>query len=88
MSIWSIRWLPQEKQVGLTALLNQFQTEKENLFSSPNGALTEKDRQQLKDLENQQRTRLAALLSPQELEDYDMRHSEASQYRLVPPKSP
>lgn len=78
-------WIAPDKQLALRALISRFQDEKENLFDDSRSAilLTEKERQQMNDLETQQHAELAGLLTPKELEDYDLRNSKTARYVLA-----
>lgn len=79
-------WFSPDKSDAYNAMWDRFQDEKEKLQIAigAESAVTPNNDQKarLAALERQQRTELASLLSPAELEEYDLRHSEAARYVL------
>jgi hypothetical protein len=78
-------WLSPDKNDAYTAMLDRFQDEKDELKLATKAwasVLDDDQKARLVALEKQQRADLASLLSPAELEAYDLRHSEAARYVL------
>lgn len=78
-------WLAPEKREAYAAMVERFQDEKENLQVAIGAWAVTPDGDQkarLDELEKQQRAELTSILSPTELEAYDLRHSDAARYVL------
>jgi hypothetical protein len=76
-------WIGAEKKLLLDALLERFRGDSSSIRLGSEGWWTPVDAQQeaqLVELEKSKRTQLAALLTPAELTEYDMRNSDAAQY--------
>jgi hypothetical protein len=67
--------LPQEKIEQVQTMLNDYNELRSELFAKTRGVMLPEDRQSIALIEKEQRADLAALLTPQELEDYDLRNS-------------
>lgn len=79
-------WLAPEKRRALLAMQDRFTDEIEELRRG-RAVLDDEKKAQLAELEKQHRAELVAFLSPSELEDYDVRNSDAARYVLkkLPP---
>jgi hypothetical protein len=75
-------WLAPERQIAFETMQDRFSDEKENTLGGRVVLMTLNDDQKarLAELEKQQHDELAALLTPAELEAYDLRNSKAAQY--------
>lgn len=72
-------FLNAEKRGPVRDLLRRYQEEEEALQRKSSGLLTTEDRDAWQALQTKRRAELAALLSPSELENYDLRTSSAAQ---------
>ena len=74
--------LPPEKIDQLQSILSDYSEMRSPIYAATNGVWLPEDRAKLALLDKEQRVDLAALLIPQELEEYDLRNSStASQLR-------
>ena len=77
-------WLAPEKRRDLARLLDRFDDEYEEIRGGrrgqSGGALTASQRQQLAELRQRQRGELEQVLTPAELQAYDVRNSDAAKY--------
>ena len=74
--------LPPEKIDQLQSILSDYSEMRSPIYAETNGVWLPDDRAKLALLDKEQRVDLAALLTPQELEEYDLRNSStASQLR-------
>ena len=70
--------LPPEKLEQLQNILSDYNEMRSQIYSTTNGLILPEDRAQLALLEKEQRVDLAALLTPQELEEYNLRNSSTA----------
>lgn len=76
--------LPAEKIDQVAQIRERYDTQRSELYSNSGGRLLPDEQQKLADLEKSFRAELATVLSPQELEDYELRASRtASQLRYT-----
>ena len=74
--------LPPEKIDQLQSILSDYGEMRSQIYSTTNGVMLPEDRAKLALLDKEQHVDLAALLTPQELEEYNLRNSStASQLR-------
>lgn len=76
-------WITPEKKLQLFSLLQGFKDDATAIRLGPEGWWASMDatqKAQLAELEISQRTQLASFLTPAELEEYDMRNSDAARY--------
>jgi hypothetical protein len=71
----TLGFLPESKRTQLRELNERYQDLERDLTQKAGGVLTAKDRAELKKLRDQKQTELAALLTPQEMSDYELRNS-------------
>ncbi len=74
----SYSFLPSAKQAQVRALAGQFDELEQDLYVRARGWLLDGDQEELRQLQRQRREQMAALLDPQELEEYELRFSETS----------
>jgi hypothetical protein len=75
-----LAFLPESKRAGLEDIQSKFhQLEQAATDWDANGAVTEAAQQRIADLEKQERSEIAAVLTPDELLDYDLRTSPAAE---------
>ncbi len=74
----SYSFLPSAKQSQVRALAEQFDELEQDLFVRARGWLLDGDQEELRQLQRQRREQMAALLDPEELEEYELRFSETS----------
>ena len=72
-------FLPVEKRDQLLALKAKYDEMEQEIYVRAQGIMLEQDEQELRLLEQQRQVELASLLSPQELEEYELRHSHVSE---------
>ena len=72
-------FLPAEKRDQLLALKSKYDEMEQEIYARAQGIMLEQDEQELRLLEQQRQVELASLLSPQELEEYELRHSYVSE---------
>jgi hypothetical protein len=70
--------LPPEKIDQLQSILSDYSEMSSQVYATANGMMLPEDRAQLALLEKEQRVDLAALLTPQELEEYNLRNSSTT----------
>jgi hypothetical protein len=68
-------FLPPDKQDRVRLLAEQFAEMEEDVHARTGGLLLDEDVEELKDIQRQHRAELAAALAPEELEEYELRHS-------------
>jgi hypothetical protein len=68
-------FLSPEKRDKLVALQEKYEALEQELYSRTKGLIMDEDQEQLRRLEKQREAEMAQLLTPQELEDYQVRHS-------------
>lgn len=74
----SYEFLPPEKRDAVRALAEQFDEVEQDLFDRTRGLFLDEDAEALKLIQRQRREQLKALLTPEELEEHDLRHSETA----------
>lgn len=70
-----LSFLPAEKRGAVGAVLQRYAQLEEEIHRRANGLLLDEDQRQLRQLARAREAELAQLLSPEELEDYQLRHS-------------
>ena len=71
-------FLPSEKQEVVRNLAEKYDDLEQEVYWRAHGLLGPEDREALSQLQRQRRAELVSLLSPEELENYDLRHSETA----------
>jgi hypothetical protein len=71
-------FLPAEKRDQILALKAKYDEMENEIYVRAQGIMLEQDEQELRQLEEQRQVELASLLSPQELEEYELRHSHVA----------
>jgi hypothetical protein len=72
-------FLPTEKRDQLLSLKAKYDEMEQEIYVRAQGIMLEQDENDLRQLEQQRQVELASLLSPQELEEYQLRHSHVSE---------
>jgi hypothetical protein len=72
-------FLSADKQENVRALATKFDDLEQEIYARSGGLLLDADQEQLKAIERQRKAELAAVLTPQELEEYELRHSSTAQ---------
>lgn len=72
-------FLPTEKRDQLLSLKAKYDEMEQEIYVRAQGIMLEQDENDLRVLEQQRQVELANLLSPQELEEYQLRHSHVSE---------
>jgi hypothetical protein len=72
-------FLPADKRDQILALKAKYDEMENEIYTRAQGIMLEHDEQELRALEQQRQVELASLLSPQELEAYEMRHSHTAE---------
>jgi hypothetical protein len=72
-------YLPADKQEEVRALTAKFEDLEQDIYARSGGLLLDADQEQLKELERQRKMELAAVLTPQELEEHELRHSSTAE---------
>ena len=67
--------LPRDKMDQMQSIIGDYGELRSQIYSGANGVMLPEDREKLALLEKEQRADLAALLTPQELENYELRSS-------------
>ena len=75
----NLAFLPAEKQEAVQAVHDKYTALEEEIYSRARGLFLDEDQAELQRLQKQREAELAQLLSPEELEDYQLRNSETSQ---------
>ena len=75
----NLAFLPAEKQEAVQAIHDKYTALEEEIYSRARGLFLDEDQAELQKLQKQREAELAQLLSAEELEDYQLRNSEASQ---------
>lgn len=70
--------IPADKVEQLQSIISDYSELRQQIQSNANGLLLPEDREKLTLLEKEQRTDLAGLLTPQELENYELRSSSTA----------
>jgi hypothetical protein len=71
-------FLPQDKLERVQALAEQYDELEEDLYTRARGVLVDADREELRRMQRQRRDELAAILTPEELEEYELRRSDTA----------
>jgi hypothetical protein len=75
----NLSFLPQEKQAAVQALHDKYAALEEEIYSRTKGVFLDQDQAEIQRLQKQREAELAQVLSPAELEDYQLRNSETAQ---------
>ena len=70
--------LPADKLEQMQAILSDYGDLRSDIYSKANGVMLPEDREKIALLEKEQRADLAAVLSPEELENYELRSSNTA----------
>ena len=73
-----ISFLPAEKREKLQALTEQFDEAEQEVYARTKGVFLDEDRAALSKIQKQREAELARLFSPEEMEEYQLRHSETA----------
>ena len=71
-------FLSAEKQDGVRSVAEKYDDLEQEIYSRARGLFLPEDQEALRQLQKQRRAELATVLSPEELEEYDLRHSETA----------
>ena len=71
-------FLPAEKQQSVRSVTDKYDELEQEIYSRSRGLMLDEDQEALKQLQRQRRAELAAVLTPEELDEYDLRHSETA----------
>jgi hypothetical protein len=71
----SYDFLTPEKRDKVLALKAKYDEMEQRIYARAQGLMLEQDEQELKAVQDQREQEMASVLSPQELEDYELRHS-------------
>lgn len=71
-------FLPVEKRDQLLSIKAKYDEMEQDIYVRAQGIMLEQDEEALRQLQQQREVELAALLSPQELEEYELRHSHVA----------
>lgn len=71
-------FLPSEKRDQLMSLKTKYDEMEQEIYLRAQGIMLEQDEEDLRNLQQQREVELATLLSPQELEEYELRHSHVA----------
>jgi len=71
-------FLPSGKQEGVRTIADKYDDLEQEIYSRSRGLMLDEDQEALKQLQRQRRAELATVLTPEELDEYDLRHSETS----------
>jgi hypothetical protein len=71
-------FLPQEKQERVQSLAEQYDELEQDVYSRSRGLLVGADLEELKQIQRQRRAELASVLTPEELEEYELRRSDTA----------
>ncbi len=71
-------FLPVEKQGPLRDVLGKFEVMEQALYERTKGLLLDQDEAQILQIQRQRQAELAKLLTPEELEEYELRHSSTA----------
>jgi hypothetical protein len=71
-------FLPEDKQARVLSLAEQYDELEQEVRTRARGVLTDADVEELKQLQRQRRAELAAVLTAEELEEYELRHSDTA----------
>lgn len=71
-------FLPQAKQEQVRAVTQQYDDLEQEIYSRTHGILLDEDQEQLRQLQRQRKAALASVLSTEEMEEYEVRHSDTA----------
>jgi len=71
-------FLPQEKQDQLKALQSRYDDMEQEIYTRSKGMLLDEDQEQLRRIEKQREAELAQVLTPEQLEEYELRNSSTA----------
>jgi len=71
-------FLPQEKQDQLKGLQSKYDDMEQEIYTRSKGMLLDEDQEQLRRIEKQREAELAQVLTPEELEEYELRNSSTA----------
>ncbi|MBI5387642.1 MAG: hypothetical protein HZA90_23530 [Verrucomicrobia bacterium] len=71
-------FLPAPKRALLSDLITRFEEQEQDLIAKTRGLMTEEDSAQLKLLQEQRQAEIAGLLTPEELEEFNLRNSDTA----------
>lgn len=71
-------FLPTEKRDQLMSLKAKYDEMEQEIYVRAQGIMLEQDEEELRNLQQQREVELASLLTPQELEEYELRHSHVA----------
>jgi uncharacterized membrane protein len=71
-------FLPQDKQARVQSLSEQFDELEQDVYTRARGWLVDEDLEELKQLQRQRQAELASMLTSEELEEYELRHSDTA----------
>jgi hypothetical protein len=75
----SYAFLSDEKRDRVLALKAKYEDMEQEVYARAQGLMLEQDEQELKQIQQQREKEMASILSPQELEEYELRHSSVSE---------
>src|SRR6185503_7397283 len=75
----NLSFLPAEKQDAVQAVHDKYSALEEEIYFRARGLFLDEDQTELQRLQKQREAELAQVLSPEELEDYQLRNSETAQ---------
>jgi len=75
----NLSFLPAEKQETVQAVHDKYAALEEDIYYRAHGLFLDEDQAELQKLQKQREAELAQVLSPEELEDYQLRNSETAQ---------
>jgi hypothetical protein len=71
-------FLPPAKQEQVQTLVQQFDDLEQDIYSRTHGILLDTDQEDLKQIQRQRKAALASVLTPEEMEEYELRHSDTA----------
>jgi len=71
-------FLPPAKQGAAQSITERYDEVEQEVYWRSRGLLLNEDQEELKQLQRQRRAELSAILSPEELDEYDLRHSDTA----------
>ncbi len=71
-------YLPPEKRDRVQSLSEQYDEREQDVYSRARGLLVGADLEELKQIQRQRRAELASVLTSEELEEYELRHSDTA----------
>ena len=71
-------FLPAGKQESVRTVADKYDDLEQEIYSRSRGLMLDEDQEAIKQLQRQRRAELATVLTPEELDEYDLRHSETA----------